>query len=68
MFKLLLICFVVASALVTVYLVGRVAYRILKIKLDAYLSICWDYHVAEAFRGEHPDLVTDRDPKTLSQA
>ena len=28
--------------------------------LDSYLPICRDCHVAETFRREHPDLVTDR--------
>lgn len=28
--------------------------------LDDYQPICWDCHIAEKFRREHPDLVTDR--------
>ena len=36
----------------------------LPVVLDAYLPVCWDCHVAESFRREHPDLVTDRDSKT----
>jgi len=35
----------------------------LPVVLDAYLPVCWDCHVAESFRREHPDLVTDRDSK-----
>jgi hypothetical protein len=38
----------------------------LPVVLDAYLPICWDCHVAESFRREHPELVTDRDSKTLA--
>ena len=35
----------------------------LPVVLDAYLPVCWDCHIAESFRREHPDLVTDRDSK-----
>jgi hypothetical protein len=28
--------------------------------LDSHLPICWDCHIASAFRREHPDLVVDR--------
>ncbi len=28
------------------------------------LPLCWDCHVAESFRREHPDLATDRDSRT----
>src|SRR5215204_2152769 len=31
--------------------------------LDTYLPVCWDCYIAESFRREHPDLVTDRDSK-----
>jgi hypothetical protein len=27
---------------------------------QAHLPVCWDCHVAESFRREHPELVTDR--------
>src|SRR5689334_15066870 len=37
MFKLLLVCFIAAAALVVVYLAARAAYKILKIKFDAYM-------------------------------
>jgi hypothetical protein len=37
MFKLLLICFIAAAALVVVYLAARAAYKILKVKLNAYM-------------------------------
>lgn len=40
----------------------------LPVVLDAYLPVCWDCHVAESFRREHPELVTDRDSKTLANA
>ncbi|HEX6186356.1 MAG TPA: hypothetical protein VFZ44_20870 [Pyrinomonadaceae bacterium] len=35
--------------------------------LDAHLPVCWDCHIAESFRREHPELVTDRDSKVLAQ-
>ena len=38
----------------------------LPVVLDAYLPVCWDCHIAESFRREHPELVTDRDSKTLA--
>lgn len=38
----------------------------LPVVLDAYLPVCWDCHVAESFRREHPELVTDRDSKVLT--
>jgi hypothetical protein len=28
--------------------------------LKNYLPVCWDCHIAETFRREHPELVTDR--------
>jgi hypothetical protein len=31
--------------------------------LAAYQPVCWDCHVAESFRREFPDLVTDRSPQ-----
>src|ERR1044071_9213977 len=37
MSKLLLVCFIAAAALVVVYLAARAAYKILKVKFDAYL-------------------------------
>jgi len=37
MFKILLACFIAAAALVVAYYAARAAYRILKVKLDAYL-------------------------------
>jgi hypothetical protein len=36
----------------------------LPVVLDAYLPVCWDCHIAESFRRDHPELVTDRDSKT----
>ena len=36
------------------------------VMLDSYLPVCWDCHIAESFRREHPELVTDRDSKTLT--
>ena len=38
----------------------------LPVVLDSYLPVCWDCHIAESFRREHPDLVTDRDSKNLA--
>src|SRR3712207_4772229 len=38
----------------------------LPVVLDSYLPVCWDCHVAETFRREHPEMVTDRDSKTLA--
>jgi hypothetical protein len=35
--------------------------------LDTYLPVCWDCHVAESFRREHPELVTDRDSKVAAR-
>lgn len=29
--------------------------------LESSPPLCWDCHVAETFRREHPELVTDRD-------
>lgn len=37
MFKLPLVCFIAAAALVVVYLAARSAYKVLKVKLDAYM-------------------------------
>jgi hypothetical protein len=31
--------------------------------LASYLPVCWNCHVAESFRREYPDLVTDRSPQ-----
>jgi len=31
--------------------------------LKTHLPVCWNCHIAESFREEHPDLVTDRDAK-----
>lgn len=31
---------------------------------DTCLPVCWDCHVAESFRKEHPELVVDRRPRT----
>ncbi len=28
--------------------------------LDTHLPVCWNCHIAESFRQEHPELVTDR--------
>ncbi len=28
--------------------------------MDTYLPVCWDCHVTETFRRQHPELVTDR--------
>ena len=38
----------------------------LPIVLDSYLPVCWDCHIAETVRREHPDLVTDRSSKVLT--
>jgi hypothetical protein len=38
----------------------------LPVVLDSYLPVCWDCHIAESFRREHPELVTDRDSKHLA--
>lgn len=35
----------------------------LPIVLDSYLPVCWNCHVTESFRREHPELVTERDSK-----
>jgi hypothetical protein len=32
--------------------------------LATHLPVCWDCRVAESFRHEHPELVTDRPPRT----
>lgn len=32
--------------------------------LDTYLPVCFDCHVVESFRLEHPELVTERDSKS----
>ena len=34
--------------------------------LTMYLPVCWNCHVAETFRREHPDLVVDRQRKTAA--
>jgi hypothetical protein len=31
--------------------------------LRTHLPVCWNCHIAESFRREHPELVTDRDQK-----
>lgn len=31
--------------------------------LQTYVPVCWNCHIAETFRREHPDLVTERDWK-----
>jgi hypothetical protein len=31
--------------------------------LKTHLPVCWNCHVAESFRREHPELVTDRDAR-----
>jgi hypothetical protein len=36
--------------------------------LETHLPVCWNCHVAVAFRREHPELVTDRDSKTAAHA
>lgn len=36
--------------------------------LASHRPVCWDCHVAETFRREHPDLVTDRSPHGHSKA
>ena len=38
----------------------------LPVVLDSYLPVCWDCHVAETFRREHPELVADRDSEVLT--
>ena len=30
-------------------------------EVDNLEPVCWNCHIAESFRREHPDLVTDRD-------
>ena len=35
----------------------------LPVVLDSYLPVCWNCHVTESFRREHPELVTERDSK-----
>lgn len=32
--------------------------------LATHQPVCWDCHIAESFRREHPDLVTDRSPQS----
>jgi hypothetical protein len=32
--------------------------------LATHVPVCWDCRVAESFRREHPELVTDRPPRT----
>ena len=34
--------------------------------LGTYLPVCWDCHIAESFRREHPELVTVRDSKAAA--
>jgi hypothetical protein len=34
--------------------------------LETHLPVCWNCHVAAAFRREHPELVTDRDSKAAA--
>jgi len=31
--------------------------------LETYRPVCWNCHIAESFRREHPDLVVDRAPR-----
>ncbi len=35
--------------------------------LSRYLPVCWDCHIAETFRREHPDLVVERPWRWRSQ-
>jgi hypothetical protein len=34
---------------------------------ETHLPVCWNCHVAESFRFEHPELVTDRDSRRAAQ-
>lgn len=34
--------------------------------LRTHLPVCWNCHVAESFRREHPELVTDRNDKPIA--
>jgi len=34
--------------------------------LKTHLPVCWNCHVAESFRREHPELVTDRNDKPVA--
>jgi hypothetical protein len=34
--------------------------------LKTHLPVCWNCHIAESFRREHPELVTDRDQKPVA--
>lgn len=36
--------------------------------LATHLPVCWNCHIAESFRHEHPELVTDRSTKRTAQA
>lgn len=36
--------------------------------LATHLPVCWDCHIAESFRQEHPELVTDRPMRRTAQA
>jgi hypothetical protein len=36
--------------------------------METYLPVCWNCHVAQTFRREHPDLVVDRTPVTQVSA
>lgn len=36
--------------------------------LETHLPVCWNCHVAAAFRREHPEMVTDRDSKSAAHA
>jgi hypothetical protein len=37
----------------------------LPVVLAASVPMCWNCHIAETFRRQHPDLVTDRDDETV---
>lgn len=36
--------------------------------LATHLPVCWNCHIAESFRHEHPELVTDRSMRRSAQA
>lgn len=45
----------------TVYWDGIPAEKLPEV-FDTHLPVCWDCHITETFRREHPELVTDRPP------
>jgi len=45
---------------------SQIRYEDLHVILDTHLPVCWNCHIATTFRGQYPDLVTDRPWKKLS--